>query len=187
MMPGFTANTATVRRPLRTPHDRLATPATRRGLRAGPARARAVRCRFASKPGGREPIRFLYLESGGRAALTADRPEHKETPLHSRLNLHPLPTVAAATGMVPPMSDFIFRPDWQAMASAEGIPLPGMPATPLGEFLTPREVADITGLHPAVIRREIDRGNLPASKLASRLRIRRADFEAWVQRGKVKS
>ena len=52
-------------------------------------------------------------------------------------------------------------------------------------FLTPSEVAEITGLHVAVVRRAIDRGDLKASKLCSRLRIRRADFNAWVEQNVV--
>jgi excisionase family DNA binding protein len=47
-------------------------------------------------------------------------------------------------------------------------------------FLTPRDVAKITGLHVAVIRRAIDRGELRAHKLCSRLRIRQEDFEIWL-------
>jgi len=52
-------------------------------------------------------------------------------------------------------------------------------------FLTPQEVAQITGLHVAVVRRAIERGDLKASKLCSRLRIRRADFDAWVEQNVV--
>jgi excisionase family DNA binding protein len=54
------------------------------------------------------------------------------------------------------------------------------------EFLTPRQVADTVGLHPAVVRRAIDAGELRAYKLRSRLRIRRSDFERWVERSIVR-
>src|SRR3954465_13321944 len=50
----------------------------------------------------------------------------------------------------------------------------------VGEFLTPREIATITGLHVAVVRRGIGRGELRAHKLCSRLRVRREDFDAWI-------
>lgn len=52
-------------------------------------------------------------------------------------------------------------------------------------FLTPRDVAEITGLHVAVVRRAIERGELRAFKLCSRLRIRRQDFDAWVEQNVV--
>ena len=48
------------------------------------------------------------------------------------------------------------------------------------QFLSPRDVADITGLHVAVVRRAIERGELRAHKLCSRLRIRQEDFEIWL-------
>ena len=55
------------------------------------------------------------------------------------------------------------------------------------EFLTPRQVAEMTGLHVAVVRRAIERGELRAYKLCSRLRIGRNDFEAWLERNVVRS
>ena len=58
--------------------------------------------------------------------------------------------------------------------------------TPLQpQFLSPRQIADLTGLHVVVVRRAIDRGELRAHKLCSRLRIRREDFEAWVEQSRV--
>lgn len=53
------------------------------------------------------------------------------------------------------------------------------------EFLSPREVAEITGLHVAVVRRAVERGELRAHKLCSRLRIRRDDFEDWLEENLV--
>ena len=53
------------------------------------------------------------------------------------------------------------------------------------EFLTAQEVAEITNLHVAVVRRAIDRGDLRAYKLCSRLRIRREDYNDWIERNTV--
>jgi excisionase family DNA binding protein len=47
-------------------------------------------------------------------------------------------------------------------------------------FYSPQEVAELVGLHAAVIRRAIDRSELRASKLCGKWRIRREDFEAWI-------
>jgi excisionase family DNA binding protein len=57
---------------------------------------------------------------------------------------------------------------------------------PGARFLTPREVAEITGLHVAVVRRAVDRGELRAHKLCSRLRIRQEDFQDWLERNIVR-
>ena len=54
------------------------------------------------------------------------------------------------------------------------------------EFLSPQEVAQITGLHVAVVRRAVERGELRAHKLCSRLRIRREDFDDWLERSLVR-
>jgi excisionase family DNA binding protein len=47
-------------------------------------------------------------------------------------------------------------------------------------FLRPREVAALAGLSTRAIYRAIDRGELRAVRLCSRLRIRRDAFEAWI-------
>jgi excisionase family DNA binding protein len=54
------------------------------------------------------------------------------------------------------------------------------------EFLSPRDIANTTGLHVAVIRRAIERGELRAHKLCSRIRVRRTDFECWLERSLVR-
>ena len=52
-------------------------------------------------------------------------------------------------------------------------------------FLTVYEVANTVALHPKVVRRAIDAGELRAVKLRSRIRIRPGDFEAWVEANRV--
>lgn len=55
------------------------------------------------------------------------------------------------------------------------------------EYLSPREAAELIGLHVKVIRRAISAGELPASKLRSRLRIRRSDLYGWIENGRVQA
>lgn len=47
------------------------------------------------------------------------------------------------------------------------------------DVLTPQQVADREQLSYHAVLRAIDRGDLRAYKRASRLRIDRADYEAW--------
>ncbi len=54
------------------------------------------------------------------------------------------------------------------------------------DFVSVQEIAESTGLHVAVVRRAIARGELRAHKLCSRLRVRRHDFEAWLEHSRVK-
>jgi excisionase family DNA binding protein len=49
-----------------------------------------------------------------------------------------------------------------------------------GRLLTPAEVAERCRLGRKAIYAAIDRGELPASKICSRLRIRVEDVDAWV-------
>lgn len=49
-------------------------------------------------------------------------------------------------------------------------------------FLRPSEAAEITGLSTRAIYRAIERGELRAARLCSRLRIPRAAFDEWVER-----
>lgn len=49
-------------------------------------------------------------------------------------------------------------------------------------FLKPSEAAEITGLSTRAIYRAIERGELRAARLCSRLRIPRAAFDEWVER-----
>jgi excisionase family DNA binding protein len=49
-------------------------------------------------------------------------------------------------------------------------------------FLRPSEAAELAGLSTRAIYRAIERGELRAAKLCSRLRISRAAFDEWVER-----
>ena len=52
-------------------------------------------------------------------------------------------------------------------------------------LLTPREVAEQTGLSYHAVLRAIHRGELPASRLCKRLRIRQSDLDAWIDANRV--
>jgi excisionase family DNA binding protein len=52
-------------------------------------------------------------------------------------------------------------------------------------LLTPLEVAERCGLSRLAIYRAIERGELPASKLCGRLRLRPTDVEAWIEARRV--
>ncbi|HUR85991.1 MAG TPA: helix-turn-helix domain-containing protein [Solirubrobacteraceae bacterium] len=54
-------------------------------------------------------------------------------------------------------------------------------------FLKPSEAAQITGLSTRAIYRAIERGDLRAVRLCSRLRIPRAAFDEWVERCVVRA
>jgi excisionase family DNA binding protein len=54
-------------------------------------------------------------------------------------------------------------------------------------YLTKTEAAEIVGLHPKTIEREIQRGHLRAFKPAGKIRIRRVDVDAWVESAAIKS
>jgi excisionase family DNA binding protein len=53
-------------------------------------------------------------------------------------------------------------------------------------FLRPREAAALAGLSTTAIYRAIDRGELRAVRLCSRLRIPREEFEAWIASSTVR-
>jgi excisionase family DNA binding protein len=53
-------------------------------------------------------------------------------------------------------------------------------------FLRPAEAADLAGLSTRAIYRAIQRGELRAVRLCSRLRIDREDFDEWVARCAVR-
>lgn len=53
------------------------------------------------------------------------------------------------------------------------------------ELLSPEDVARACGLSRKAVYRAIERGELPASRLCSRLRIRSEDVEAWIERNRV--
>jgi excisionase family DNA binding protein len=56
---------------------------------------------------------------------------------------------------------------------------------PEAMFLRPAEAAALTGLSVRAIYRAVQRGELGAVRLCSRLRIPRAAFEQWVERCRV--
>ena len=49
------------------------------------------------------------------------------------------------------------------------------------QLLTVTEVSELAQLHPEVVRRAIRDGELRASAMRRRLRIRTSDYEAWVE------
>lgn len=53
-------------------------------------------------------------------------------------------------------------------------------------LLTVSEVAEATGLSPNAIYRAIDAGELRASKLRGRLRVRFADVDGWIDSNVVR-
>lgn len=53
-------------------------------------------------------------------------------------------------------------------------------------FLRPAEAAEEASLSTRAVYRAIQRGDLRASRLCSRLRIRRDDFDDWVARNAVR-
>lgn len=53
-------------------------------------------------------------------------------------------------------------------------------------FLRPVEAADLAGLSTRAIYRAIQRGELRAVRLCSRLRIPRDDFDEWIARSAVR-
>ena len=55
----------------------------------------------------------------------------------------------------------------------------------LEPFLSPEGVAAQCGLSRRAVYRAIERGELSASRLCSRLRIRLEDFEAWIALNRV--
>lgn len=54
----------------------------------------------------------------------------------------------------------------------------------VAELLTVREVAERSKLGEKAVRKAIERGDLPASKLCGRWRILPADYDGWVTRAR---
>ena len=54
-----------------------------------------------------------------------------------------------------------------------------------GPLLSPEDVAQHCGLSRRAVYRAIERGELPASRLCSRLRIRSEDMEAWISANRL--
>jgi excisionase family DNA binding protein len=52
-------------------------------------------------------------------------------------------------------------------------------------LLTPADVGLQSGLSLKTVYRAIERGDLHASKICSRLRMRQSDVDAWVERGSL--
>jgi len=52
-------------------------------------------------------------------------------------------------------------------------------------LLSPQQVSELSGLHEEVVRRAIRAGELRASKLRGKLRVRLEDFDAWVDQNTV--
>jgi excisionase family DNA binding protein len=53
-------------------------------------------------------------------------------------------------------------------------------------LLSPDDVAELTGLSRSLVYREIERGNLRAYKVGTRIRIERAAFDAWKEQCQVR-
>jgi excisionase family DNA binding protein len=54
-----------------------------------------------------------------------------------------------------------------------------------GTYMTVKEIAKDIDLHEKVVRRAIEAGELPATKVRNRIRVKRSDYEAWVEANKV--
>jgi len=54
-------------------------------------------------------------------------------------------------------------------------------------MLSPEQVAQTCGLSRRAVYRAIERGELPASRLCNRLRVREEDLDAWVEGQRVKT
>jgi excisionase family DNA binding protein len=52
---------------------------------------------------------------------------------------------------------------------------------------SPSEVAELVGLSRKAIYRAIERGELAASRVSSRLRIRPADIDSWLEAGRIET
>jgi excisionase family DNA binding protein len=52
-------------------------------------------------------------------------------------------------------------------------------------LLSPEDVASACSLSRRAVYRAIERGELPAARLCSRLRIRFEDFESWLETNRV--
>jgi excisionase family DNA binding protein len=53
-------------------------------------------------------------------------------------------------------------------------------------FLRPSEAAALAGLSTRAVYRAVQRGELDAVRLCSRLRISRAAFDDWIERNRVR-
>lgn len=53
------------------------------------------------------------------------------------------------------------------------------------EYLSPQDVGEMVDLHPRVIQRAVNEGEIAAFKLRGRIRIKRTDLEAWIAGNQV--
>jgi Helix-turn-helix domain len=53
------------------------------------------------------------------------------------------------------------------------------------ELLTPRQVSELAQMSYHAVLRAINDGQLAASRLRGRLRVRRVDYDTWVQESRV--
>lgn len=58
-------------------------------------------------------------------------------------------------------------------------------ATDTERLLSPEEVAERCSLSKRAVYRAIERGELPASRLCSRLRIRQDHLDAWIEGSRI--
>lgn len=69
----------------------------------------------------------------------------------------------------------------------ELIPPCSSPASPEYEFLTAQEIARSLKLHPQTVRNRIVAGTVPAVRIGRRVRVRRADFDRFLEMSRVAS
>jgi excisionase family DNA binding protein len=55
----------------------------------------------------------------------------------------------------------------------------------MSALLTVSDVADRVGLSTKAVRRAIERGDLAASKLCGRIRVRREDLDRWIDENRI--
>jgi excisionase family DNA binding protein len=71
----------------------------------------------------------------------------------------------------------------------EGFDVQGLEDGPVAldgqEYLSPQDVGKMVGLHPRVIQRAVNAGEIGAFKLRGRIRIKRTDLEAWIADNRV--
>lgn len=53
------------------------------------------------------------------------------------------------------------------------------------EYLSPQDVGKMVDLHPRVIQRAVNEGEIAAFKLRGKIRIRHADLDAWIEANRV--
>ena len=69
--------------------------------------------------------------------------------------------------------------------SEPGTPDAGVIVRDGQEYLSPQDVGRIVDLHPRVIQRAVNEGDIPAYKLRGKIRIRHDELLAWVASNRV--